>query len=252
LVSGAIIPWWMILLLLLLCLCLVAAAAIMYYPSIPAKATEMARAATQTALADSDHDGLLDSEEVALGTDINKFDTDSDGLSDKDEVKVHGTDPKNKDTDGDTLPDGKEVNEIGTSPINPDTDGDGIPDNSDPSPILLPTLTSTTTITPTPTETPRPTQPPWEACPDTYPSRLHIGDTAKVSEDPPLANRLRDQPGTEFEVLGYIQPGEKITILEGPQCVNDWVWWKVESLSTKRRGWTAEGDKSTYWLVPVP
>lgn len=59
--------------------------------------------------ADSDQDGLTDSEEAILGTDINAADTDNDGLFDRDEVKVYHTDPLKADTDGDGYSDGAEV-----------------------------------------------------------------------------------------------------------------------------------------------
>ena len=42
---------------------------------------------------DTDGDGLLDGEELRLGTDIRKDDTDGDGFSDGDEVHKNGTDP---------------------------------------------------------------------------------------------------------------------------------------------------------------
>lgn len=59
--------------------------------------------------ADADHDGLLDVEEAALGTDINSVDTDLDGLFDYEEVKVYGTSPVNADSDADGFADGVEV-----------------------------------------------------------------------------------------------------------------------------------------------
>ena len=58
---------------------------------------------------DSDHDGLTDTEEAALGTDPNNSDTDQDGLTDREEVKVYNTDPLKADTDGDGYKDGDEV-----------------------------------------------------------------------------------------------------------------------------------------------
>lgn len=58
---------------------------------------------------DTDTDGLLDSEEQAIGTDINLSDTDSDGLTDREEFRVFGTDPLEPDTDGDSYLDGAEV-----------------------------------------------------------------------------------------------------------------------------------------------
>jgi eukaryotic-like serine/threonine-protein kinase len=246
-ISRALIPLWVIPLLMLLCLCLLAAAGLGYATLRQNRATETAQATAILASADPDQDGLTNSQELALGSDPNNPDTDGDGLSDGREINETGTDPKNKDTDGDTLLDGAEVDQIGTSPNNKDTDGDGITDNADANPLSLPTATPIPTITPTPTP------PPYKACPDSFPSRLHIGDHATVSEDPPVANNLRNNPGTEgTEIIGKIDPGEEVEILDGPQCQNNWVWWKVKVLKTSQVGWTSEGDGTTYWLVPKP
>ncbi|TMU56184.1 gliding motility-associated C-terminal domain-containing protein [Flagellimonas algicola] len=110
------------------------------------------------AAADCDSDGLTNSEEVTLGTEIYNADTDgdtindgqevtdgtnpfddcdsiggtplpetfcdrdNDGLSDQDEADM-GTDPDNPDTDGDTIEDGQEVAD-GTDPLDPcDSEG---------------------------------------------------------------------------------------------------------------------------------
>lgn len=88
---------------------------------------------------DSDGDGLLDSEEVQIGTDPYDPDTDKDGLSDGEEVKVQKTDPLNPDTDWDGLKDGAEVLTYKTNPLDRDTDKGGvadghevIEDNTDP------------------------------------------------------------------------------------------------------------------------
>lgn len=58
---------------------------------------------------DTDGDGLIDDEELMVGTDSSLSDTDGDQLGDKDEVRVYKTDPLNPDTDGDTYLDGEEV-----------------------------------------------------------------------------------------------------------------------------------------------
>ncbi len=110
---------------------------------------------------DDDNDGLLDVDEVKLGTDPLKKDTDGDGVEDKqdkfpkdksewvdfdidgvgdnadndddndgvtdNEEKNLGSDPKKADSDGDGLSDLKEK-ELGTSLVNKDTDGDGLDD----------------------------------------------------------------------------------------------------------------------------
>ena len=69
---------------------------------------------------DTDGDGLLDSEETALGTDPNDADSDGDGLSDGEEVLTYSTDPLDADTDGDGLSDGDEVNTYSTDPNDAD------------------------------------------------------------------------------------------------------------------------------------
>jgi len=88
---------------------------------------------TQAALsgqADSDGDGLLNSEEVTLGTDPLLADTDEDGLSDGDEINTYKTDPLIPDTDEDGLADGEEQRYT-TNPLNPDSDGDLLTDGDE-------------------------------------------------------------------------------------------------------------------------
>jgi hypothetical protein len=104
------------------------------------------------------------------------------------------------------------------------------------------------TRSPAVTATPRPT---WHPCEGAAPSRLYVGDTAYVSFDPPTPNRVRQQPNTSAEVIGVIQPGEKVELIGGPMCSNQWNWWQVRSLTSGLTGWTVEGDRSGYWLVPL-
>jgi hypothetical protein len=125
-----------------------------------------------------------------------------------------------------------------------------------PAPTQQPASTNTVTSTPpsdptaTLTFTPTPAEGPWEACSNTYLSRLRVGDLAFVALDPPLANRVRERPNTTSAILGNIEPGEEIEILGGPACNTRWVWWEVRSLEKDLQGWTAEGDGVDYWLVP--
>jgi hypothetical protein len=121
-------------------------------------------------------------------------------------------------------------------------------------PTLEPSLTGPAPAdTPLPEVTIVPTSGPWQACSGAaYLSRLHIGDKAEVSADPPVANNVRSEPSLSATLLGQIQPGEDVTIIDGPGCSGNWVWWKVRSLITNLEGWTAEGDNTTYWLIPLP
>ena len=77
---------------------------------------------------DTDGDGILDIQELSLGTDPNNADSDDDGLTDGDEINVYETDPLDYDSDNDQLSDGDEINTHGTNPNNADSDGDGLSD----------------------------------------------------------------------------------------------------------------------------
>lgn len=77
---------------------------------------------------DSDGDGLLDTEEMTIGTDPYDPDTDKDELTDGQEVRTYHTDPLNPDTDYDFLKDGAEVFNHKTNPLKQDTDNGGVID----------------------------------------------------------------------------------------------------------------------------
>lgn len=121
-----------------------------------------------------------------------------------------------------------------------------------------PTPTRTRMVTPTPTRritrtpTITPTEDSWIACQGSYPSRLHIGNRAYISSTPFLANRVRSKPGLSSEIIGRIQSGEYLKILDGPACANEWVWWYIRAEKDSLLGWTAEGDSENYWLMPAP
>lgn len=71
--------------------------------------------------ADTDHDGLINSEELVHHTDYLLRDTDHDGLSDYDEINHSMTDPLKYDTDHDSLSDGIEI-ASGLDPLSKYTD----------------------------------------------------------------------------------------------------------------------------------
>lgn len=89
-------------------------------------------------------------------------------------------------------------------------------------------------------------------CPNAYPSVLHLGDVAMVSLNPPVNNNLREKPGLDSRIKGELEPGEKVNLVGGPECMGLYVWWSVVSQSSGTSGWTAEGDWNNYWLVKAP
>ncbi|MFW3145981.1 MAG: transglutaminase domain-containing protein [Thermoplasmatota archaeon] len=81
---------------------------------------------------DVDSDGLLNSFEVILGTNVIEDDSDYDGLTDGEEVISYHTNPLNPHTDNDGIEDRDEVTGALGYFMNPsmeDTDGDGLNDN---------------------------------------------------------------------------------------------------------------------------
>ncbi|MGB7873072.1 MAG: hypothetical protein WBL25_01720 [Anaerolineales bacterium] len=109
---------------------------------LPIRSMRNAARATQTAVFsqtqaalvgedDSDGDGLINNDEVRIGTDPFVPDTDGDQLLDGDEVHTYMTNPLVSDTDGDGLLDGEEILVHKTDPLNPDTDADGLNDGAE-------------------------------------------------------------------------------------------------------------------------
>lgn len=91
----------------------------------------------------------------------------------------------------------------------------------------------------------------WKLCPGALDSRLDIGKQARVSTNPPSPNNVRIGPDKRADLIGQIQPGERIEILGGPICEDGATWWEIRSLATGMKGYTLEGDNTTYWLEPV-
>ncbi len=64
---------------------------------------------------------------------------------------------------------------------------------------------------------------------------------------PGLANRMRAAASLQAEVIGTVQPGEVLTILEGPVCAGGYNWYYAQGAGLA--GWTAEGVGGDYWLL---
>lgn len=77
---------------------------------------------------DVDEDGLPETTENKLGTDVQEKDTDGDGISDTDEITLFKTNPLTMDSDGDGLTDYHESFLYKSNPTKFDTDGDGYHD----------------------------------------------------------------------------------------------------------------------------
>lgn len=92
----------------------------------------------------------------------------------------------------------------------------------------------------------------WNACSGALPSNLRVGDHARITIYPPISSRVRSEPGLNGSRIGSVDPGEEIVILDGPECQDNYVWWKIKATKTGLTGWAAEGDSQDYYIVPIP
>jgi WD40 repeat protein len=67
-----------------------------------------------------------------------------------------------------------------------------------------------------------------------------------------VPNRVRSVPQKGDNLVGKLNPGDVVKVLEGPVCADGLVFWRVASDSIPGgSGWTAEGDGQEYWLEPA-
>lgn len=88
------------------------------------------------------------------------------------------------------------------------------------------------------------------ACKEARPTRLKIDDFAFVSFYPPLVQRVRSSYGVTSPIIDRIPLGTAVKILDGPECADNMVWWKIRVLNSGSIGWTSEGDSDAYYLIP--
>ena len=105
------------------------------------------------------------------------------------------------------------------------------------------------TASPLPTRTPiLPTATPTPLPPTATPVVLRQGSIAIVVID---ALRARKEPSLKSAVLVTFRKDEKLSILEGPQEADGFVWWRVEGQG--KSGWSAErAQDGTVWMKPAP
>ena len=93
----------------------------------------------------------------------------------------------------------------------------------------------------------------WDACPGAPLSQIRAGIIAMVASDIDLTVQVRDIAGWQgSQVVGMLQPGEMVQIIEGPVCWDQLVWWRVRSVLNDTSGWTVEGNEFSNWLIPAP
>ena len=101
------------------------------------------------------------------------------------------------------------------------------------------TVTVTLTATATPAGTPTPT-----------PGPLTVGGRARVTVADWAYLNVRAEPSAQAEIIGTLDSGAEVTILEGPVEADGYRWWKLDD-GKGLVGWAVEGTKRERWLVPI-
>lgn len=115
-------------------------------------------------------------------------------------------------------------------------------------PTLRPTLTHTPTATFTPTVTPSPTFGfDRSQCPANLLPRLEVNARGRVL--PGGSSTVYDQPVADSSSLGEIPGGVSFTVLDGPVCTDNRIWWQVEYRNVT--GWVIEAGNGEYFLEPL-
>ena len=79
--------------------------------------------------------------------------------------------------------------------------------------------------------------------------RLTVGITGRSLAKNNI--NIHNQPDINSKITGYLSPSNSFKVVEGPECTNSYVWWKVNNAQVT--GWVAEADPVTfnYWLEPI-
>ncbi len=77
--------------------------------------------------------------------------------------------------------------------------------------------------------------------------RLQVGQNGRSL----TTLNVRQQSRTSSAIVGILAPNSRFKVVQGPQCTDSHVWWKVNT--GQLQGWVAEGDPATfkYWLEPL-
>ncbi len=95
-----------------------------------------------------------------------------------------------------------------------------------------------------------PTAIPTDACLNSLPPRLVIGETGRVIDEG-VPQRVRIAPSMGAEIIATLNPGAEYTVMDGPLCGqgNGLMWWRIAW--DEGDGWTAESQDGEYFLEPV-
>jgi uncharacterized protein YgiM (DUF1202 family) len=103
------------------------------------------------------------------------------------------------------------------------------------------------------TPEPTPTLPRIQDCPAAPPIQLIVQERGQVTDNNDTLN-LRRGPGTNYDVVTRMNPGDNFVVLDGPACAGDYTWFRIRYKDFRTdlfyEGWIAEGDIESYFAVP--
>ena len=79
-------------------------------------------------------------------------------------------------------------------------------------------------------------------------SLFSSGQALKAHITPGASNNLRAAANRTANLIRSIPGGAEITVLAGPVCDGQLVWWKVSYEG--QTGWKPESDGQTYFIAP--
>jgi hypothetical protein len=80
--------------------------------------------------------------------------------------------------------------------------------------------------------------------------RVFVGDSARVAFTDGSDMRIRQSAGLEGEILHKVPEGSTFTVIDGPQCFDNIIWWKARTTDGVE-GWMAEFVDGVYLLEPI-
>lgn len=91
-----------------------------------------------------------------------------------------------------------------------------------------------------------------DCSPYTSQSNITAGTYAYISLLPPYENLIRSGAGKDYPIVGYVDVGNWVRVVEDPIiCKDEYVWILVESEGNPH-GWTAGGHNTIQWVTPCP
>jgi hypothetical protein len=85
-------------------------------------------------------------------------------------------------------------------------------------------------------------------CDNGLKTRLILHERGRITDDDERPSRIRNGPGTNFEILTTINNNEVFVVIEGPRCSDQYTWYRIRY--RQHVGWIAEGEPGLYYVEP--